>query len=871
VRRAVASLIVALALVTAARAEELSKPPKLTHFVEAPPPATLAGHGRVEVILTIDLDERGRVQSVTVAQPGPAGEGYDEAALAAAKQFEFTPGEAAGKAVPVRITYKYIFLYKAPPPPPVQPPPSEPESESASESAPDSGSVPFSGQVLSKGDRVPISGVSVVVGTHSTVTDDTGRFRFPSLPPGKHRVYLRGAGITATENPLTLTSGKRVETTYYVTAKQRWSATVRGARAVEETVEQTISVEELKRIPGTQGDTLKAVQNLPGLARSPFGSGLLVVWGSAPLDTRVYADGVFIPTLYHFGGLRSTVNSELVSDLIFTPGGYGVEHGRGLGGVVDIESRRPRTDGYHGFAQIDAIDASAMFEGKISKNVSFAVALRRSTVDAWIGAATPNNVQVVPTYWDYQAKLHWKISSRDDLDAFVFGSDDLLHVVSRNPDSNADVDVDSHIYYHRALARWTHHFTSRATLSVTASLGYDVPFQFRATAGNFPISVDAETFEYTIRAVARVPLASFVRLDAGLDFEGNRFTLVGQTPVTGAPREGDPGFGNQGGRSAGYVQENLTLNLNQVAPFVSLNFKFGKWTITPGLRLDIYDWAGYQNSPDAYNFAHALWEPRFQIRYQIAKWCALKAATGIYHQAPDPTAFLRVAGNPAVPPQFAVHYVAGADFDPTPTLHIEVEGFYKDMRQLVVRGQTPADPALVTDGRGRVYGGELLVRQQLFHNFFGWVAYTLSRAERQDHPGDPWRIFQFDQTHILTLIASYKLPRGYQVGLRFRYVTGNPYTPVTSPNGVFDANTGSYRAIYAQPVYSGRVADFHQLDVRFDKEWLFNRWKLAVYLDLQNVYNNRAPEATSYNFNYTQSQPVAGLPIIPDLGIRGEF
>ncbi len=218
-----------------------------------------------------------------------------------------------------------------------------------------------------------------------------------------------------------------------------------------------------------------------------------------------------------------------------------------------------------------------------------------------------------------------------------------------------------------------------------------------------------------------------------------------------------------------------------------------------------------------------------------------------------------------------MHYVAGADFDPTPTLHIEVEGFYKDLRQLVVRGQTPADPALVTDGRGRVYGGELLVRQQLWHNFFGWIAYTLSRSERQDHPGDAWRIFQFDQTHILTLIASYKLPRGYQVGVRFRYVTGNPYTPTVAPYGVFDANSGSYRAIYAQPVYSGRLADFHQLDVRFDKEWTFNKWRLAVYLDLQNVYNNRAPEATAYNFNDRLSAPVAGLPIIPDLGIRGEF
>src|SRR5205807_5314277 len=120
---------------------------------------------------------------------------------------------------------------------------------------------------------------------------------------------------------------------------------VRGDRITEETVEHRLDAEEFRRIPGTQGDTLKAVQNLPGVARSPFGGGLLPVWGSAPNDTRIYVDGVHIPTLYHFGGLRSTVNGEMVESLTFLPGGYGVEYGRGLGGVIEVETRKPRTDG----------------------------------------------------------------------------------------------------------------------------------------------------------------------------------------------------------------------------------------------------------------------------------------------------------------------------------------------------------------------------------------------------------------------------------------------------------------------------------------------------------------------------------------------
>src|SRR5262249_23041110 len=147
-------------------------------------------------------------------------------------------------------------------------------------------------------------------------------------------------------------------------------STVRGDKVVVQAVEFTLEQEEIRRLPGTVGDLLKAVQNLPGVARSPGLSGLLVVWGSQPQDTRVYVDGVYIPVLYHFGGLRSTVNSEMVQSLNFIPGGYGAERGLGLGGVVEISTRAPRTDGYHGFVQADLIDGSLMLEGPLGKKAS---------------------------------------------------------------------------------------------------------------------------------------------------------------------------------------------------------------------------------------------------------------------------------------------------------------------------------------------------------------------------------------------------------------------------------------------------------------------------------------------------------------------
>jgi TonB family protein len=180
----------------------LSKPPRLTHFVEATPPASLGERGRADVILTIDVDDKGAVTTVEVAQS--AGAEFDAAALAAARQFVFEPAEADGHPVAVRITYGYHFLFKPPPAPPAAP-------VTAPPAAPRAPAVPLSGTVLRKGDRVPVAGVAVIVddGASRSVTGETGRFSFEALPLGAHTVKLRGPTTAPADTTVTLRPGKR--------------------------------------------------------------------------------------------------------------------------------------------------------------------------------------------------------------------------------------------------------------------------------------------------------------------------------------------------------------------------------------------------------------------------------------------------------------------------------------------------------------------------------------------------------------------------------------------------------------------------------------------------------------------------------------
>jgi outer membrane receptor protein involved in Fe transport len=199
------------------------------------------------------------------------------------------------------------------------------------------------------------------------------------------------------------------------------------------------------------------------------------------------------------------------------------------------------------------------------------------------------------------------------------------------------------------------------------------------------------------------------------------------------------------------------------------------------------------------------------------------------------------------------------------------EGFHLSFRDLVIaraaENSTASGTRYENSGSGRAYGLELLAKGR-HGRFMGWIAYTLSRSERRDAPGEPLRVFQYDQTHVLSALASFDLGRGWSLGGRFRYVTGLPYTPYVG--GLVDLDSGSYTPVQG-PRDSARVSAFHALDLRIEKQWTFTDWKLAAYLDVRNAYNRKNSEGTVYRYDYAESQAASGIPILPVIGVRGEL
>jgi outer membrane receptor for ferrienterochelin and colicin len=303
-------------------------------------------------------------------------------------------------------------------------------------------------------------------------------------------------------------------------------------------------------------------------------------------------------------------------------------------------------------------------------------------------------------------------------------------------------------------------------------------------------------------------------------------------------------------------------DLTSPAAFVEARWKpHDAVSVVPSLRVD-------------WDSAIARWsaDPRLFVRWRVTPGTMLKGGLGLYQQPPTPDESSPDTGTPNLLPKRSVQVSAGVEQTLSAGLDLDLTAFYKRLTRVVVRNPAArldaGAEAYTNEGTGRIYGIEALLRARFGERFFGWIAYTFQRSLRTDRPGEAERPFDFDQPHILTALGTWRPNARWAFGARFRLVSGNPYTPVTG--SLYDATSDVYVPLYGA-VNSGRLGTFHALDLRVDRFWTFQRWRLSAYLDVQNVYNRANQEGWQYSFDYRQRSALTGLPILPVLGVKGEW
>jgi outer membrane receptor protein involved in Fe transport len=493
------------------------------------------------------------------------------------------------------------------------------------------------------------------------------------------------------------------------------------------------------------------------------------------------------------------------------------------------------------------------------------VAARRSYIDGILNAAVPDDADVnlvtAPRYYDFQLLADYRPVPEHDLKLFVFGSDDRLELLFENPaDLTPDLrvaDASASTSFYRTVIEhsWVPDSTVRNVFKTSAGrnwIFFGAGDQLFLDLNNYVAQI-RDTFYWTPN--------DDLTLMVGVDYLFSKSDVRIKFPQV--TKEGEPG-GRPDFDTVRFTESNDT-TYHSIGGFLEVEARvFDRLLLVPGIRFD------YFSRVDETALA-----PRMAVRLALTDKWTLKGGVGLYHQEPSFDETAETFGNPDLNPESAVHYSAGVEYKPLPHLTLDVTGFYKDLRNLVSRTDATVERGgeivpqnYDNGGVGRVYGLELLVRHEFANNFTGWIGYTLSRAERRDTGADEWRLFDYDQTHILNVLGTYELPRNWTLGFRWRLVSGNPYTPRVG--SVYMVDDASYSPIYGAP-NSDRLPPFHQLDIRIDKRWVFENWILSAYLDLQNVYNRANTEGFSYNYDSSEKRPQQGLPILPVLGIKGEF
>lgn len=633
--------------------------------------------------------------------------------------------------------------------------------------------------------------------------------------------------------------------------KKRYVSTVRG-EGRHEGERFSLQDEELHQTAGTLGDPFRTVGLMPGVVQPLTLLPVYVIRGASPGTNGFFLDGMRVPQLFHFLVGGGVVHARLVDRLDFYPGVYDVSFGHYAGGIIDSETRPGRADApAHGEIELRLYDVSALVEAKLPDNVRVEVAGHYG-YPAFLVHAFNNKVGV--SYWDFQLRVDWRTITVEVLGSYDFLSivtDDGMPATAKMPAVPPTISSEQ-LQFYRLQIRDRRRF-GRVETEEAIVLGYD---EFEA----FGPSVVKLSLDW--RANLRARWSRF-RLALGIDGELSRFHAsnfdTADNQLNAPDTLGDLAGTRAGVESGAYVEGTVEI------------FRRRLWA-TVGVRADVYHASGVTLLGV---------DPRFSFRAQLLPQLSIKGGIGLYQQPPSfpialpgvDTFALQLGLQRAIQADYGVE--AKLPWQTTFSITAFWEQFYNvndavlDFSAVVVCSSPPPESLtgyiarITRQINGQSYGMEVLARKHA-GRFTGWLSYTLSRSERRYSCG--LRPSDFDQTHVLNAVGQVRLPWNLMVGARILLQTGRPVTLLQPPD-------------YLSTVRNNvRLPTFFQLDLRIDREWLFNKWALDVFLEVVNLTYSESIISLTYPTDPNTGATLYNMPklngfnwVLPSIGLRGRF
>ena len=723
------------------------------------------------------------------------------------------------------------------------------------------GSGTVKGRVFNGKNNEPIPYASILIfeTTKGVVTDADGNFAIENVDPGFYKIRVSAIGFKTYYSEsfrITRATGATIlvpmEEENINIEEVVVKPTFFTKREESPVSLRTIGIDEIEKSPGGNRDISKVIQSYPGVASTPAYRNDIIVRGGGPAENRFYIDGVEIPNLNHFatqgasGGPVGIINVDFIREVNFYSGAFPASRGNAMSSVMEF-SQREANEKLKFRGTFGASDLALAAEGPLSKNTTFMVSARRSYLQFLFSAI---GLPFLPTYNDFQFKVKTKINTKTELSLIGLGA--LDHSVL-NTKANKTEEQRYILGYLPENKQWN--YTIGAVLKHFNEKGNDTWVLSQNKLNN-----------------SQIKYKDNIELPENLNLDYNSYELESKFRYEHNYRS-TSGFKVNYGLDLQYASYfNRTLQKSFIAGNpLTINYKstldFAKYAVFGQLAHDLFEKKlnlSFGIRADGNNYSSAMTNlldqlsPRFSASYRLGSGASLNFNAGRFSQLPSYTTLgYRDANNTLVNKNNGIkyidvdHFVGGLEFRPANNSQITVEGFYKrysnypfsirDSVSLASKGAdygVYGDEAVLPASQGRAYGLEILGRIKEFKGITGVVTYTFVRSEFTNKSG-VYIPSSWDNRHLLTLTATRNFKRNWDLGLRWRYVGGAPYTPWDAERSAiksaWDAQGIGYLN-YAK-FNQNRLGAFHQLDLRIDKSWYYNKWSLMLYFDVQNAYN----------------------------------
>lgn len=720
-------------------------------------------------------------------------------------------------------------------------------------------------------EAIPFATV-VVQGTQKGVTSDLdGVYEITGLKPGLYNIDVSFVGyekktvfeIEVTNARAALVDVALTEVSVQIEAAEVVTSSFANREEAPVSVRK-IGVNEVKRNPGGNRDISRAIRALPGVASTPSFRNDILIRGGAPNENRFYIDGIEIPNINHFatqgasGGPVGLINVDFIDDVEFYSGAFPAARGNALSSVLEFGFKEGRTDKFAANAVVGSSDLGITFEGPTGENSSIIMSARRSYLQFLFQAL---GLPFLPTYNDFQFKWSYQPDSKNRFTVLGLGAIDQFELnteLGNDPESEDFLENRALLDFLPVNTQWNYsfgtkweHFGEKGLWTFVASRNMlnNRAFKHQENDESLPLISDfvSQEIENKFRVERKLYLENGWKAQYGVNYEYAKFNNSSQferysfeadtlIPIDFFSAFDMHKFGAFGQVSKTMLQNRLVLSL--------------------GVRTDWNEYSASMANPiDQLS-------PRFSASYSITPRLSANFNTGIYYQLPAYTVLgYREDGRLANRDNDIVYIrnkqlVGGLryDFDSRNTV-ISVEGFWKDydnypfsVDQGIALANLGADfgvignEEVVSTAQGRAYGVEFLYQQRLYQGFYGIISYTYVRSEFTDASGT-FVPSSWDARNLVSLTGGKKFKKNWEVGARFIYTGGLPFTPVDVERSVFIPTWNVQRA--GLPNYSllntQRIDAFYQLDFRVDKKWFYDKWSLNVFFDVQNALGSVSP------------------------------